>query len=155
LGEYVHGVAKAEGNLRVWVTYGPILPDVDTKNELNFKLREKSYSSELKGTILPQKKEIKSLTLTPQSLLLEGPGGFSVAIDCKNIVKIENSASDGKAIKIKSVSESKSSFILRYENIAPFHADQERFSDAMYELGYRRSPVNEKSSRHLPIGFPS
>lgn len=102
--------------MRVWVCYGPILPDAETKDELNFLLKQQLFVSSVKGTVLPQKKEIRQLKFSPQVLILEGKDDFKVAIECKNIVKIENSLSDARAIKLKSVSESSHRVKLRSEN---------------------------------------
>jgi hypothetical protein len=74
--------------------------------EFNVKLKDKMFTSSVRGTILPQKKEIRNLQFSPQTLILEGKDDFKILIEGKNIVKIENSSSDAKAIKLKSVGES-------------------------------------------------
>lgn len=136
-GEYIHGIAKAEGSVRVWICYGPILPDPETKDELNFLLKQQQFSSSVRGTVLPQKKEIRQLKFSPQTLILEGKDDFKVSIECKNIVKIENSLSDAKAIKLKSVSESSHRVKLRPENGISEPSIEEPIFDPMHELGYR------------------
>ena len=85
--------------------YGPILPDQKLKDELNAKLNENYFFSTCSGMIMPDKKTLKKLTFTPEKLTVEN-GDFSKSMASSDIIKIENSTSEPKALKLKLLKES-------------------------------------------------
>lgn len=103
----MHARALTSGTEIISVSYGPILPDVETKAELNQKLKDGTFTTLCKGMILPHKKEVKRMVFTQESLMMEGEGSFQVTILNKDLLRVENSLSDGKAIKMKAVKESR------------------------------------------------
>jgi hypothetical protein len=108
MGEYIHGSIRAEGVEPITFAYGPILPDSESRQETNRLLREKKLVLECKGIVLPQKKEFKKISVCPDRVGLSNESdGFSHGFHTDTIIRIENSGSDRRAIKIKSEKESK------------------------------------------------
>ena len=90
------------------VTYGPILPDSQTTEEVNRRLKENYFFSSCLGTILPQKKELKRVSFSNEKFKVEGTE-FAHEMATSDILKMENSSSEPKALKIKLIKESRSS----------------------------------------------
>lgn len=98
---------RAEGVEPITFSYGPILPDSETRHETNRLLREKKLVLECKGIVLPLKKEFKKITISPDKVYLaDDTDGFSHGFHTDTIIRIENSGSDRRAIKVKSEKES-------------------------------------------------
>src|SRR3990167_4642691 len=90
------------------VEYGPILPDESLKAAVNKSLSSGIYdTSKVSGVLLPHRKGIKKVTLSPELLILEEGKDFSINIQTKSIIAIENSSSEPKALKFKSMKESR------------------------------------------------
>lgn len=108
MGDYVHAFATFESYTdNIWVVYGPILPDAETKDRFNIELNGKKFKCECRGMVVPHKKELKFITLSPEEFLVEGDKGFSLSLASSKILKVENSASDPKAVKVMADTASK------------------------------------------------
>lgn len=117
MGDYIHAFVTFESYTdNIWIVYGPVLPDSETKDNFNIELSRQCFKAPCKGMVVPQKKEIKNITLSPEEFLLEGDKGFSLPLEARKIVKIENSASDPKAIKVTAEKASRRKVHFRYEN---------------------------------------
>lgn len=73
------------------LSYGPILPDIKTREEVNLALHDEQFFSVVDGTILPYKKPVKKITFSPKVLKVEGDGSLSVSIESSSILTLENS----------------------------------------------------------------
>lgn len=94
----------------ITVSYGPILPDKPTKDDFNLGFKNNTFETACRGLVLPQKKDIIKITLTPLTITLKGENEFYLMLEAKKIQRIENSSSDGKAVKLMADVASKSRF---------------------------------------------
>jgi len=106
IGETIVGfVVLSPREESIVVAYGPILPDAQTNEEVNRRLKENHFLSSCLGTILPLRKELKSVSFSQDKFKVEGKD-FSHDMATSDILKVENSGSEPKGLKIKTIKES-------------------------------------------------